>query len=199
MKEKGIALIIVLWFLVIMTFITLVLSQNLRTELLLTTNYLNQAKARALAETGIWRGAAMILNRTIAEKQGENIDLTGKQYSLDASQGELSVSLQSCSGLIDINRSSPEMLKQLMFSVTESEEQANIITDSLMDWRDEDNLKRVSGAEREDYAALGLGYGPSNGLINSINELARVNGVTPRVYQDLKSMITVYSGQSAVL
>lgn len=109
-RESGVALIVVLWMLVVMTAIALTFSQQVRTEVMLTANYQNQAKALSLAEAGIWRGASMVLNRTIAE----NINLAGSVYQLDSKYGKLNVSLQSCSGLIDINRASPEIIKALL-------------------------------------------------------------------------------------
>lgn len=72
------------------------------------------------------------------------------------------------------------------------------ILDSLLDWRDEDDLKRLAGAEEEDYRAQDLSYGPSNGLMNSVSELARVNGLTSAEYEALQSSMTVYSGQSRI-
>jgi len=197
-KQKGIALIVVLWMLVVMTVIALAFSQSVRTEVMLTANHQNQAKALALAEAGIWRGAAMVLNRSIADSNGERFNLAGSVYELESDKGDLLVSLQSCSGLVDLNRAPPEIIKGILEAVVSSSETVDVISDSLLDWRDEDDLKRVAGAEQGDYESLGLAYGPNNGLMNSVSELARVNGVTPDIYEGLKSMMTVYSGQSRI-
>ena len=197
-RESGVALIVVLWMLVVMTAIAMAFSQQVRTEIMLTANYQNQAKALSLAEAGIWRGTAMVLNRTIAENNGENINLAGSVYELNSDYGKLNVSLQSSSGLIDLNRASPEIIKALLQTVDTSAETQQTILDSLLDWRDEDDLKRLAGAEDDDYRAQGLSYGPSNGLMNSVSELARVNGVTSVEYEALQSSVTVYSGQSRI-
>lgn len=197
-SQNGIALIVVLWMLVVLTVIALAFSQSVRTEVMLTTNHQNQAKALALAEAGIWRGAAMVLNRSIADSNGEKFNLAGSVYELESDKGDLLVSLQSCSGLVDLNRAPPEIIKGVLAAVVSSPERVDEISDSLLDWRDEDDLKRLAGAERDDYESLGLSYGPSNGLMNSVSELARVNGVTPDIYEELKSMMTVYSGQSRI-
>jgi len=197
-RESGVALIVVLWMLVVMTAIAMAFSQQVRTEVMLTANYQNQAKALSLAEAGIWRGTAMVLNRTIAENNGENINLAGSIYELDSDHGKLNVSLQSSSGLIDLNRASPEIIKALLQTVDTTAETQQTILDSLLDWRDEDDLKRLVGAEDDDYRAQGLSYGPSNGLMNSVSELARVYGVTSAEYEALQSSVTVYSGQSRI-
>lgn len=197
-KQSGMALIIVLWMLVVMTAMALAFSGKVRSEILLTANFYNQAKAISLAESGIWRGAAMILNRAVAANNGNPIDLDGSIYSLDSELGQLQVSLQSCNGLVDLNRAPPEIITSLLQTLNIPVETTDIIVDSLLDWRDEDDIKHLNGAERTEYLALGLDYGPKNGLMNSTSELARVNGVTAEVYRALKSMVTVHSGQPRI-
>lgn len=197
-KQQGISLIIVLWMLAILTVIALVFSQGVRTEVMLTANYQKQAKALALAEAGIWRGVAMALNKGIAQKEGHDIRFDGYVYSLASDAGLLKVSLQSADGLVDLNRAPKEVIEGVLASVASEDVNINIITDSLLDWRDEDNLRRLAGAERDDYYGQGLSYGPTNGLMVSTNELARVNGVKQELYQKTLPLVTVYSGRSRI-
>lgn len=195
--QKGISLIIVLWMLVILTIIALAFGQNVRTEVTLAGNYQNQAKAQALAEAGIWRATAMALNKAATQHEGERIHFDGHIYQLDSQHGELEVSLQSSSGLIDLNRSPEALIRGLITTIADSE-QAETITDSLLDWRDEDDLKRLSGAERKDYISAGKAYFPKNGPMNSVAELARTYGMTDGLYQQLVPLTTVYSGQARI-
>lgn len=184
--------------LVILTVMALTFSHSVRTELMLAANYQNQAKALSLAEAGIWRGVMMTLNRGLAQASGERVRLDGQVYELETDEGELYVSLQSTNGLVDINRSSPQVIKNVLQAASISQNLVDTITDSLLDWRDEDDLKRLSGAETADYAALGFAYGAKNGLMNSVAELGRVNGMTPTIYDEISSMMTVYSGQARI-
>jgi general secretion pathway protein K len=197
-NQTGMSLIIVLWMLLVITAIALAYSRTVRTEVLLTSTYKNRAKAEGLAEAGIWRGAAMILNRAVAANNGKPVNLAGSIYSLETEVGELRVSLQSCNGLVDLNRAPLALIKSLLQRIVTSSETIDIIVDSLLDWRDENDLKRLHGAERDDYLAQRLGYGPKNGPMNSTHELARVKGVTPAIYDALKPLVTVYSGQPRI-
>jgi general secretion pathway protein K len=197
-KQAGISLIIVLWMLAIMTVIALAFSHSVRTEVMLTSNFQNQAKSMGLAEAGIWRGVAMVLNKSIAKSSGQDIRLDGSTYSLETDEGELKILLQSSSGLVDINRASAEVIQALLVQQGAAEEQVKIITDSLLDWRDKDDLKHLFGAETADYMAQGLSYGAKNGLINSIEEMGRINGMTQSLYLKILPLITVYSGQARV-
>jgi general secretion pathway protein K len=197
-QQFGISLIIVLWMLTTLTVIALAFSHSVRTEVMLAANYQNQAKALGLAEAGIWRSTAMVLNKASAQASGEHIRLDGFVYELSSYEGELSVSLQSTNGLVDINRAPPEVIKKILETVVPTSEHVETITDSLLDWRDDDNLKRLFGAETDDYVAQALTYGAKNGLVNSVAELGRINGMTPAIYHALSPMMTVYSGQARI-
>jgi len=51
------------------------------------------------------------------------------------------------------------------------------IADAILDWIDSDDEMREFGAEYMDYE--GLGYSPKNGLLETVEELLLVRGVTP--------------------
>jgi hypothetical protein len=48
---------------------------------------------------------------------------------------------------------------------------AEELADCLLDWTDEDDLKRLNGFDGEDYESLDLGYKPANGPIESFEEV----------------------------
>ncbi|MBT4868204.1 MAG: hypothetical protein HON53_24120 [Planctomycetaceae bacterium] len=52
------------------------------------------------------------------------------------------------------------------------------IADAILDWLDEDELPRLSGAENEYYGTLSPPYETKNGQLESLDELLRVRGVT---------------------
>jgi general secretion pathway protein K len=197
-KHNGISLIVVLWMLVILTVIALAFSRQVRTEIQLTANYQNQAKAEALAEAGVWRAVMMLSQRSAAALSGEVIYLDGRLYPLASDVGDLKVSLQSSQGLIDLNRAPEELINSVVQKVAESIEQAETVTAALFDWRDEDDLRRLGGAERSDYLADNLGYGPTNGPLISVAELARVYGMTTKMYRALRPYVTVISGNARI-
>jgi uncharacterized membrane protein YgcG len=53
------------------------------------------------------------------------------------------------------------------------------IADAILDWVDEDDESRESGAEIDYYSSLTPGYAPRNGKLETIEELLLVRGVTP--------------------
>lgn len=56
------------------------------------------------------------------------------------------------------------------------------ILDAILDWLDTDDERRPYGAESSDYAALAVSYEAKNGPMESIEELLKVQGVTPELF-----------------
>jgi hypothetical protein len=53
---------------------------------------------------------------------------------------------------------------------------------AVLDWLDADDVKREGGAEREEYEKLEPAIVPRNGLLESLDELLLVQGMTPAVF-----------------
>jgi len=77
-------------------------------------------------------------------------------------------------------------------SLLGEEKMARIVVDSLIDWMDPDSNPMENGAEEDSYRSLNLPYLPRNGPFASEDEILKVRGVTPLVYNGIISYITVY-------
>ena len=73
---------------------------------------------------------------------------------------------------------------------------AEILAAAVMDWRDEDELERVNGAEEDAYLAAGLEVGPANRSFMMTEELLQVIGMGYEFYRRLEPAITVFSRTS---
>ena len=56
------------------------------------------------------------------------------------------------------------------------------IVDAILDWLDSDEDRRPAGAEGNDYATLAVPYECRNGPMESLDELLKIQGVTPDLY-----------------
>lgn len=56
------------------------------------------------------------------------------------------------------------------------------VVGSIRDWIDEDDVPNPGGAETEYYASLPSPYACKNGPLETLEELARIKGVTPELY-----------------
>jgi len=57
------------------------------------------------------------------------------------------------------------------------------LVNAIIDWRDEDDLVGLEGAEKEEYKEAGLSYQPPNKPFKSIEELQMVLGMNEQIFK----------------
>ena len=195
-RERGIALVIVLWITVLLALIAVGIGQDSRTETLLVRNQLSLAKARALAEGAVERAMYEHLRPPFPEKVWFP---NGVVHGWEEDGVRYAVSLAWESGRIDMNVAREPLLKGLFMSAAGLPvDEVDRIVDAVMDWRDPDDAKRLHGAEAPEYRAAGRNYVPANANFETIEELQRVLGMTPDIYARIADLITVHSRQPGI-
>ncbi|HNS56987.1 MAG TPA: type II secretion system protein GspK [Smithellaceae bacterium] len=186
-KEKGIALIIVLWIMTLLIVITFAFSVTVRTEVFSTITFKEQLENKYLAEAGMNRAILEIFYRS-AYKNNQ-INLEGAEvYSTDGSfhhgqtgGGHYQFACMDETGKININLltdATAVMLNNLLINLGVEESQADVIVDSILDWKDGDDLHRLHGAEDDYYGSLPQPYKAKNANFDTLEELLLVQGVT---------------------
>jgi general secretion pathway protein K len=194
-QSTGVAMIIVLWIITLLSVIAISFIHTMRTDINVVANSLTRVKAETLADAA--------LERAIFElAKPQNIE---GRWNADGSSREwiyrdttVTITMQDETGRIDINRANDALLRGLFLSQGLVEEDALKLVDAIADWRDADAQKRLRGAEAPDYTAAGLNYAPANALFQSVEELKLVLGMTPELYTRIAPLITVYSGQPGI-
>ena len=102
------------------------------------------------------------------------IFLDGRPYSISSDQRYV-VKIQDGRGLININTINDTFLENFFESLEIPSISIDQLRDSLLDYRDDDDLNRLSGAERDDYIRLNL-YPPSNYHLLTPWEAQRILG-----------------------
>jgi general secretion pathway protein K len=194
-RQRGIALVIVLWMITLLTIIAGSFVYSTRTDTVLMTNLVASAKAQALADAGIHRAIYELAQPAVTL---ESWRADGQSHELATDQGRILVTITSETGKIDINSAQDGLLLVLLQSAGLEGEAAESVRDAILDWRDADNLRRPLGAEAPEYEAAGLQYVPANNRFSSIEELRQVMGVSPALYDRLAGLITVYSQAAGV-
>lgn len=195
-RERGIALVIVLWIIVLLAAIAVGMGQDTRTETLLTRNQLSLAKARALADGAVELAMYEHLRPPFPEKVWFP---NGAVHGWEENGVRYAVSLAWESGRIDMNVAREPLLKGLFTSaVGLPADDVDRIVDAILDWRDPDDAKRLHGAEAADYKAAGRNYVPANANFETIEEVQRVLGITPEIYAKIADLITVHSRQPGI-
>lgn len=194
-RERGVALLLVIWVVTLLLVIAGSFLYAMRTDARAARNASLIAQGDALAHAAVSR-ALLELFKPQGSPDVWRRDGESRAWSFDGAEVRIRVSDESAK--IDINSANNELLKGLFRHAGLSEEEAAQLLDAVLDWRDQDSLKRPLGAEDSDYVQAGLKGRPANYPFQSTEELQLVLGMRAEAYQRIAPMITVHSRQAGV-
>ncbi|MBN1547722.1 MAG: general secretion pathway protein GspK [Syntrophaceae bacterium] len=188
--QKGMALLVVLWVMAILTIMVLSLSLLTRSNTFGAFVFKKGLEEQFLAEAGIERGitemAYYLVNASqvpmFEDKKSWKFD--GTLHSGRLANGVYEIRIQDESGKIALNGLSDAsgiVLKNLLLRLKSTPEEADTIVDSILDWKDPDDLHRLNGAENDYYQSLTKPYPCKDGTFESLEELLLVKGITPEI------------------
>jgi general secretion pathway protein K len=205
--EQGIALFMVLWVLILLSAIATEFCFAMRTEVNMVRNFKEQTEAYYIALAGLNRAIYELLRnesspekkKLLPDENEETAEMTPRwRMNTDIPQvpfagGQFKVRIGNEAGKININTADEPLLKMMLNGFEIEEQEKSIIVDSIMDWRDENDLHRMNGAENDYYQSLSRPYECKNGDFDAIEELLLVRGITPEIfYGGLKNMVTAF-------
>lgn len=194
-RQRGIALIIVLWLTIMLTVIASGFAFSMRGEAISARNALSLAQARAAADGAIDRTAFELSRPRFATAWTSD----GQSHAWREGDVAIVANAVDESARIDLNSAPDTLLRGLFTNVGGAEPQvAAGIVEAIQDWRDPDDLRRPNGAEEADYRGAGLKHKPANAPFETVSELARVLGVTPSLYARVADSLTVQSRQPGI-
>jgi len=194
--QRGIALILVLWVLTLLSVLVMEFCFSMRTEINITRNFKETSQLYYCAQGGIQRAIAEAIYRNDpaihARRQNLNAEdssgidlewrLDGTPQALSFEGAEVEVRIKNESGRINLNRASDVIIRKVMKYFLEAGEQRDTVVDSILDWRDPDDLHRINGAENDYYRSLSEPYDCKNADFDSVEELLLVREITPELF-----------------
>jgi type II secretory pathway component PulK len=216
--RSGSILIFVSWVLVFIALFSLSLGYTVHQRLRVVDRLEEREKLRLVAEAGV-KKAMEVINRE-ALGVDTTFDALGQPWSnSDAAFRDIAVGDgfftvkhvrepepkkadgEVWYGVVDEERKlnlnemkTPDVLRRLVQAVTgASESEAAAISESILDWRDADDARYLSGAESRYYRGLTPAYEAKNEDFQSLEELLYVKGVTSKVYAHLLPYVTLRS------
>jgi general secretion pathway protein K len=177
-KNNGSALIIVLWTLVLISF--------------LAGQYLDHNRGKASIAENAWNSL----------RQKEAVDSVLHLFATDSwpvpgqenrkekwnrfspNEIDLWVKVEGESNRININTATDSRIREKILELSEDDlgDEADQLADAILDWRDTDLLVRTNGAEADFYDTKDVGYRPANGPFKVLTELLLIRGVTPGLF-----------------
>ncbi|CAG1023406.1 hypothetical protein DOJK_02301 [Patescibacteria group bacterium] len=197
-KQTGLALILVLWVLSLLTIMAGSFITSIRRETAMLSALKDTAAATALAESGIQLAQFMLL--TEGNKRWHT---DGSIYQITTKNAVLRIRLLSEAGKINLNSADQAMLQKL-FSHSPTGIEATLPfgrinrATALLDWRDSDEFVRLNGAEQQQYQDAQLDYSPSNKNLQSLAELPMILGMDEKTLTWIEPLVTIYGQQANV-
>ncbi len=195
LAQSGIALVMVLWMLALMSVIAGSLVFSSRTEVLMAGNMATLAQAEAFADAGAYKAIHELVRPQTDPQRWKGDGLT---HLWKLQGADLQVTILDESAKVDLNAAPAVLLKGLFRALGVAEPDADALADAVTDWRDSDDLRSLHGAEKAEYAAAGRDYGPANAPFETIEELRQVLGMNDDLFRKLELLVTVHSRQGGV-
>lgn len=189
LRQQGLALVIVIWILTLLTLMAGSFALSMRRESSVSYAITENAKALALAESGIYL-AEFNLSQTDPQQRWL---ANGTIYEIIGPESRMRIRIFSEAGKVDINMADEVQLAAVLKSVLQDDWERQHLLNAILDWRDPDDDTRTQGAEKRQYKSTGLSYGPANAAFQNLEELQLVLGMNETVYNAIQPYITVYS------
>jgi len=221
MNNKGVALILVLWVILLLMVIVLEFSFAMRMEVNAVRNFKDEVNCYFYAQSGFQRAVAELIREISSDSLKKEAEkektwrADQRKIEMKIGPGNVEVVISNEGGKYGLNIIREGTLRSFISSLGVDERERDIITDSILDWKDENNLHRINGAEDDYYESLPNPYSCKDGPFDTTEELLLVRGVTPSIFygcygapgegdtkavwkKGLIDLMTVYSRSSRV-
>jgi len=179
-------LVSVMWVILILSLVSFSLAAAVRVEVASTQQSFDSDRAYFMAK----RAAEVVFdhysnNQPVPMGADSPIqqDINGYVFPFDS--GEAHVRFESESGLIDINKASDKVLASMFDSLGLDQDLRNHLVDSILDWRDGDDVPRLLAPEIKRLSQNVPGKAalyPRNADFPNVEELLRVKNMTPEIF-----------------
>ncbi len=163
--QRGFILVATLWILAVITIAAVYFAERVSSSIALAQQ--KQESAEQLIEFANTKADVLYrLGTTPFSFYGLGpqpaIALDDRPYR---GRGADIVRLQDERGLLNVNFVDREMMMRFLGELGVPFEKRDVMIDSLLDYTDSDDLRRLNGAEKNEYAALGLPLPPNELLV----------------------------------
>jgi len=190
--QSGIAVLSVILCIAIMASLAAAVLNLERQSHQIVVQGRNDLKSQSIVEAALIQTVAGMLERN--PKLRWKAD--GPPRHLDIYNVGVVIAVRSENNRLDINTATKSAWLQTLKSSGLSMELADRLTDQILDWKDENQLARLNGAERSAYIADDRSRFPANRLFTHVTELAAILNMTPELLTCLLPSLTLHSGKS---
>lgn len=191
-KQQGLALIMVLLVAIMLSSFAIYFANALKVSLKSAEYILDKSIAEQKIVDATFQltfHSFKVRNDEVHSLSGWNV--WGKQFVLE---NGVAVSLTDLGAKLSILPFNDEEWSHYLINKGVAKGLVAKIVDELNDWQDNDDFRRVQGAESKTYLRLGKAA-PRNHIMQSVDELNNLKSMTPEIFALLKDEL-VYFGSS---
>lgn len=189
--QQGVALVVVMWLVAALSMLAAGLVLTTRADLRGTQVLKQSAVHAALGDAAI-RLAASRLKLEPPQDHPAVFHFALEGYGLD-------VEVVPASAFVNLNNAPLELLRDaLRFGAGLDEEQAQVLAERIVDWRDPDDEPLPGGAEFPAYEAAQSPFRPRNGPFESVDDLIQVLGMSFDLHDKLRGLFTTQGSAQGV-
>src|SRR3954447_6159630 len=186
--QRGFALLIVLWMLVLIAFMTAHVTATGRTEIRIAANLAANAAAQAAADGGVYQA---IFNLADPRPEGRWA-LDRAPHDVDIGGSRVTLRLEDEDARVNPSYASVALLEALLRVVGADPGAAASLAQRIAEWVGSASTGRQPATVLAEYQAAGLDYGPPGSPLESLDELLRVRGMTPGLFAALRPHLTLF-------
>ena len=186
--RRGVAMVIVMWVVLVLSLLISGFAFTMHVETQLESFNRKQLKAEMIARSGV-EVAKMMLIRDLTSPKDGSFDSPNQAWATNETlyvnhplgDGILNVKVTDEESKMPVNKITSQQWHRLLDKLGVDPADADVIADSVADWIDADDLHLLNGAESDYYESLSPPYRAKNALIDRVEELLLVRGVTPEL------------------
>ena len=201
-NEKGYALPLVLGISMVIVLITMAIVFSVKQKIGLASELKDRNLAYLEAHSAYNQVLYHILTslftsyglnmQTQDGKEGVWWNLYGAPIKLE---NGVTLSLRDVAGMAS-PLTGARLFKKLAAHASDESKAVNTFIDTLADWQDTDDLKRLNGAESYDYRTAGYAYNPRNFDIQVMEEIFLLKDFPPDLFDKIKDDCTFFGVSS---
>ncbi len=187
-RQRGFALLIVLWTMVLLSLIGSRIAASGRAEAQLAANIRDAAVTEAAADGAVQEAAFHLLDAPPRRWAAD-----GRARLLQMPGGAVEVRIASEDGKVNPNLASAPLLTALLHEVGADTRTAALVADSIVRWRFPWVRPGTNDPTLAAYKAAGLNYGPAGSPFGSLDEVGAVLGMTPDLLARVRPYLSLYA------
>jgi general secretion pathway protein K len=183
-RQRGFALLIVLWTMALLALLVAQFTTTGRTEVQMSQNQRANAVTEAAADGALYEAIMRLVEGAWMPDARPRVIRVG-----DAA---VEVRIRNQARKVNPNTAPVPVIQALLANVGVDSGKAAALARAIVDWHSNGAQSLSGGTKLAQYQAAGLPYGPANQLFDSVDDVGMVVGMTPAVMARIRPFLSIY-------